>query len=39
VGLLQTPCVVTLAALRQAIGWRWTAFGVAYGLLVAYLPA
>lgn len=37
--LLYTPCVATLAALRQVIGRRWTAFSVVYGLVVAYLMA
>jgi ferrous iron transport protein B len=37
--LLYTPCVATLAALRQVVGPRWAALAVAYQLLVAYLLA
>ena len=35
--LAYTPCVATLAAQRREIGLRWTAFGVAQQLLVAWL--
>ena len=34
-----TPCVATLAAQKREVGWRWTAFGVAIGLAVAWLGA
>ena len=34
-----TPCVATLAAQRREVGRRWTAFGVALGLTVAWLGA
>lgn len=37
--LAYTPCVATLAAQRREIGLRWTAFGVAQQLLVAWLVA
>jgi ferrous iron transport protein B len=32
-----TPCVATLAAQRREYGWRWTLFGVASQLLIAWL--
>ncbi|MDO5534571.1 MAG: ferrous iron transport protein B [Propionibacteriaceae bacterium] len=34
-----TPCVATLAAQKREVGWRWTVFGVAIGLAVAWLGA
>ena len=34
-----TPCVATLAAQKREVGWRWTLFGVAMGLAVAWLGA
>ena len=34
--LAYTPCVATLAAQRREIGLRWTAFGFALQLVVAY---
>ncbi|MEZ0348316.1 MAG: ferrous iron transport protein B [Thermus sp.] len=37
--LLYTPCVATLAALRQVVGARWASFAVAYQLLLAYALA
>ncbi|APD08629.1 ferrous iron transport protein B [Thermus brockianus] len=37
--LLYTPCVATLAALRQVVGTRWAASSVAYQLLLAYALA
>ena len=37
--LLYTPCVATLAALRQELGRRWAAFSLAYQLALAYLAA
>ena len=37
--LLYTPCVATLAAIRQEFGSRWAAISVAYQLTVAYLVA
>ena len=37
--LAYTPCVATLAAQRREIGTRWTAFGVALQLSVAWLVA
>ncbi|WP_234555121.1 ferrous iron transport protein B [Thermus caliditerrae] len=37
--LLYTPCVSTLAALRQVVGLRWSALAVGYQLSVAYLLA
>lgn len=37
--LAYTPCVATLAAQRREIGWRWTAFGIAIQLSVAYVLA
>ncbi|GLV47259.1 ferrous iron transport protein B [Thermus sp. LT1-2-5] len=37
--LLYTPCVATLAALRQVVGARWATFSVAYQLLLAYALA
>lgn len=37
--LAYTPCVATLAAQRREIGLRWTAFGVAVQLVVAWIVA
>ncbi len=37
--LAYTPCVATLAAQRREIGLRWTLFGVALQLSVAWLAA
>ena len=37
--LAYTPCVATLAAQKREIGWRWTAFGVAMQLTVAWTLA
>ena len=37
--LAYTPCVATLAAQRREIGMRWTAFGVALQLTVAWAVA
>jgi ferrous iron transport protein B len=37
--LAYTPCVATLAAQRREIGMRWTLFGVAMQLSVAWLVA
>ena len=37
--LAYTPCVATLAAQRREIGWRWTLFGVAMQLTVAWVAA
>ncbi len=37
--LAYTPCVATLAAQRREIGWRWTLFGVAMQLTVAWIAA
>ena len=37
--LAYTPCVATLAAQRREIGMRWTAFGVALQLSVAWAVA
>ncbi len=37
--LAYTPCVATLAAQRREIGWRWTLFGVALQLAVAWTLA
>lgn len=38
--LLYMPCVATLAVIRKETGsWTWTAFSVAYGIIVAYLVA
>ncbi|MBB1494173.1 ferrous iron transport protein B [Propioniciclava sp. MC1595] len=34
-----TPCVATLAAQRREVGLKWTVFGVAIGLVVAWLGA
>ena len=35
--LLYTPCVATVAALRNLVGWRWAGVMVFYQLAVAYL--
>lgn len=35
--LLYTPCVATVAALRNLVGWKWAAFLVFYQLAVAYV--
>lgn len=35
--LLYTPCVATVAALRDLVGWRWASIMVFYQLAVAYL--
>ncbi len=37
--LAYIPCVATLAAQRREIGWRWTLFGVAMQLTVAWVAA
>jgi ferrous iron transport protein B len=37
--LAYTPCVATLAAQRREIGMRWTLFGIAMQLSVAWLVA
>lgn len=37
--LAYTPCVATLAAQRREIGMRWTVFGIAMQLSVAWLAA
>ena len=34
-----TPCVATIAAQKREIGWRWTLFGVAMQLAVAWTAA
>jgi ferrous iron transport protein B len=36
---LYTPCVATLAAIRQEFGRRWAAFSLFYMLIVAYVLA
>jgi ferrous iron transport protein B len=35
--LLYTPCVATVAALRDLVGWRWAGILVVYQLVVAYV--
>lgn len=35
VQVLFIPCVATVAAMRQEIGWRWTAFNLVFQLAVA----
>jgi ferrous iron transport protein B len=37
--LAYTPCVATVAAQRREIGWRWTCFGIALQLGVAWTAA
>ncbi|MDE2119104.1 MAG: ferrous iron transport protein B [Betaproteobacteria bacterium] len=37
--LLYVPCASTMGALRREVGWRWMAFSVAYGLLLAWTCA
>ncbi len=37
--LAYTPCVATLAAQAREIGWRWSAFGVAVQLAIAWTLA
>jgi len=37
--LVYTPCAATVAALRRQIGWRWTGFGVALQLILAWVLA
>lgn len=37
--LAYTPCVATLAAQKREVGWRWTVFGVAMQLVVAWTLA
>ncbi|MBW7884477.1 MAG: ferrous iron transporter B, partial [Caldilineaceae bacterium] len=37
--LLYTPCMATLAAMRQEFGLRWTLGQIAYTLLVAWTAA
>jgi ferrous iron transport protein B len=32
-----TPCVATLAAQRREFGWRWTLFGIAAQLAIAWV--
>lgn len=35
--LLYTPCVATVAAMRDLVGWRWAGIMVVYQAVVAYL--
>ena len=35
--LLYTPCVATVAAIRQEFGKKWANFSIVYQLTVAYL--
>jgi ferrous iron transport protein B len=35
--LLYTPCVATVAALRNLVGWRWAGFLVFYQFAIAYV--
>ena len=35
--LLYTPCVATVAALRNLVGWRWAGFLVVYQFAIAYV--
>ncbi|CAN0174250.1 unnamed protein product, partial [Phaeothamnion confervicola] len=37
--LLYTPCVATIAAIKQEFGWRWAGASLAYQLMVAYACA
>lgn len=38
--LIYTPCLGTLAAIRRETGsWKWTAFSVAYSLVLAWVVA
>lgn len=38
--LLYMPCIATLAVIKKETGsWKWTAFSVAYGIILAYLVA
>ncbi len=38
--LLYMPCVATLAAIKaETESWKWTAFAVTYGILIAYAMA
>lgn len=38
--LLYLPCIATMAVIRKETGsWKWTAFSVGYGIVVAYLLA
>jgi ferrous iron transport protein B len=38
--LLYLPCIATMAVIRKETGsWKWTAFSVVFGIVVAYLLA
>ena len=37
--LIYTPCVATLAALRDEFGWRWAALSATYQFAIAWLLA
>lgn len=37
--LIYTPCIASVGVIRQEAGWKWTAFAVAYGLVLAYVVA
>jgi len=38
--LIYTPCLATIAVVRQETGsWKWTAFGILYELILAWLLA
>jgi ferrous iron transport protein B len=38
--LLYLPCFVTMAVIKKETGsWKWTAFSVVYGIVIAYLAA
>ncbi len=38
--LIYVPCLATIGILRQELGnWKWTAFVIAYQLVLAYIVA
>ncbi|WP_456373030.1 ferrous iron transport protein B [Methanocaldococcus sp.] len=37
--LIYTPCLATLAVIKQEIGWKWAVFTLIYELVLAYIVA
>ena len=37
--LIYVPCVATIFVVKSEAGWRWAAFSVIYGLVLAWIVA
>ncbi|WP_423791993.1 ferrous iron transport protein B [Methanocaldococcus indicus] len=37
--LIYVPCVATLTAIKQELGWKWVIFTVVYEMILAYIVA